>query len=75
MSRRLPATTRLRDITIVLLNQTIRDCPRGRLKEIEQDTGLSRTWLIYFGRGDLSMPSVNNVECLYEYLSGRSIEL
>lgn len=72
MTRRMPATTRLRDQTIVLYNQHLDVYSR---EEVAVATGLSKTWLFHFGRGLISHPSVNNVECLYEYLTGRRIEL
>lgn len=73
LKRRLPTTTRLRDVTIALYNQRL--SPDMNRDDIARATGLSRTWLLYFGRGTLTTPSVNNVECLYEFLTGRSIEL
>jgi hypothetical protein len=72
MIRRTPPTTRLRDTTIALYNQRLKTSTRD---EIAAASGLSRTWLLNFGRGSLPFPSVNNVECLYEYLTGRQIEL
>lgn len=72
MHRRLPPTTRLRDTTISLYNQHLDVYSRD---EVAKATGLSRTWLFNFGAGVLTHPSVNNVECLYEYLTGRQIEL
>lgn len=72
MHRRLPATTRLRDRTIKLYNQHLDVYTR---EEVAKATGLSKTWLHHFGRGMLTHPSVNNVECLYVYLTGHPIEL
>ncbi len=72
MSRRLPPTTRLRDRTITLYNQRLTWSTRDT---IARATGLSKTWLHNFGMGSLTHPSVNNVECLYEYLTGHKIEL
>lgn len=65
-------TTRLRDRTIRLYNQQLHTLNRD---EIAKATGLSRTWLFHFGRGEITHPSVNHVECLYVYLAGRPIEL
>lgn len=70
MIRRHVVTTRLRDRTIFLYNQRLDTVMRD---DIAKATGLSRTWLFAFGRGEMSHPCVNNVECLYEYLTGTKL--
>jgi len=44
------------------------------LKQIVEDTGLPKTFLIRFHQGIAREPSVNRIECLYEYLTGQKIE-
>lgn len=69
---RLPPTTRLRDTTIMLYNLRLRTTNRN---QIARETGLSKTWLFTFGTGRMAAPSVNNVECLFVYLTGRELGL
>lgn len=42
---------------------------------ISQDTQIPLHWLESFSRGLSKSPTVRNVVCLYEYLSGRQINL
>lgn len=64
--------TTLRDETLRLLA----DRPaRITFKRISKDTGLPESWLSMFGNGSINDPSVNRIETLYEYLTGRSITI
>lgn len=47
------------------------------LQRIANDTGLSRHWLVNFlyKRCDVNHVSVAHVECLYEYLSKKTLSL
>lgn len=45
------------------------------LKQIAQETGIGFSWLRMFSAGNIKDPSVNTVERLYRYLSGKDLEL
>lgn len=53
--------------TLMLMKRSQR---QKTLPEISKDTGLPFYWLRKFASGDISDPSVNKVQILYEYLSG-----
>jgi hypothetical protein len=44
------------------------------LPELYRDTGISFFWLQKFQAGKFANPSVNRVQFLYEYLSGKTLE-
>lgn len=65
-------STRLRDRTLKLL----RDLPRHiTLKEVADACDLQHSWLTAFVRGEIEHPSVNRIECLYEYLTGKKLKV
>jgi hypothetical protein len=45
------------------------------LQAIASVTGLSVRWLYHFDRQASKAPAVDKVECLYNFLSGKQIEL
>lgn len=42
---------------------------------IEAETGIKVRWLIAFAKDGVSSPSCDDVETLYEYLSGRTLDV
>lgn len=64
--------TSLRDKTLeLLLNRPF----TKKYKDIESDTGLPEGWLKSFAKGQSTSPSVNRIETLYTYLSGKALKL
>jgi hypothetical protein len=62
--------TTLRDKTLEL----VRDRPRRlTYKELEKQTGLPYLWIQHFAQERYHDPSVNRVETLYTFLSGRAV--
>jgi transcriptional regulator with XRE-family HTH domain len=45
------------------------------IEKIANVTGLSETWLKKFCAGQIEEPSVNKIETLYVYLTGKQLEL
>lgn len=45
------------------------------LKQISDETGLPEGWLLSIVSRPHVRPSVDRVECLYSYLTGKSLEL
>lgn len=43
--------------------------------DIANATGLSATWICYFVKGKSKFPSPGRLEKLYEYLSGKPLQL
>lgn len=59
-----------------LMTETLRLLKnRGKktLPEIHDETGIPFYWLRKFIGGEIDDPSVNRVQILYEYLSGRKL--
>lgn len=48
---------------------------RGDLLKIYTDTKISFYWLRKFANGEFRNPSVNRVQYLYEYLTGKQLDL
>ena len=65
-------STRLRDRTLYLVQERP---ARIKLTRIARDTGLPLSWLSAFTRGEIDEPSVCRIECLYEYLTGKQLEI
>ena len=64
--------TRLRDKTLAL----VRAVPRSvTLQQIADEAGLPAAWLSAFARGEIDNPSVCRIERLWEYLTGRQLEV
>ena len=64
--------TSLRDKTLeLLLNRPF----TKKYKDIEAETGLPEGWLKSFAAGYSKTPSVNRIETLYTYLSGKVLAL
>ena len=56
--------------------ELLRDRPASKkLAVVAQDTGLPREWLISILVRPHTSPSVDRIEVLYEYLSGKSLEV
>lgn len=67
-----PENTRLRDTVLSLVqNRPVHQT----LKQISADTGLQLGWLKLFAQNKISNPSCNRVEKLYEYMTGKPLEL
>lgn len=65
--------TGLRDTTLKLLKER---SIQITLEKICNDTGLNLSWLeLFSGKTGIKDPSVNKIQTLYEYLSGKPIEL
>lgn len=64
--------SKLRDATLRLLHNRRHSVT---LKHISEQTGLSERFLSNFSRGVSPNPGVNSVECLYEYLSGKALDV
>ncbi len=47
----------------------------GSLPELYKATDISFYWLRKFKAGEFANPSVNRVQWLYEYLSGKKLDL
>lgn len=62
--------TSLRDCVLKLLKQTDKT-----LREIQKDTGLKEDWLTKLNQGLIDDPSVNKIQTLYNYLSGKELKL
>lgn len=43
--------------------------------QIYKDTGLTPNWLSLLAQGKIAEPSVNKIQKLYEYLTGRPLEV
>ena len=56
--------------TLVLLKESEVSLPKVYL-----DTRLPYYWLKKFSSGDIKNPSVNRVQKLYEYLTGRELDV
>ena len=56
--------------TLELLQQT-----RKTIPEIYKETGINYYWLRKFRSGEIKDPSVNRVQKLYEYLTGKPLSL
>ena len=68
--RRTHGEGRLMAATRALLKSTAVSYP-----DIFKATDITPNWLTRFAAGDIPDPGVNRVECLYSFLSGRSLEL
>lgn len=56
--------------------QLFRNRPRGlTMEQINEDLGISPSWLTQWASGSITGPSVVRVQVLYEYLSGRKLTL
>ena len=54
----------------------IRNCPRNiTYADIGHNTGLSIHWIEKFGQGKIKNPSVQKVQTLYEFLTGKKLEI
>jgi len=60
----------LRTVTLQLLVSRPRNL---KLSQIAEDTGLSYWFLQNFHYGRIKSPDVDNVQTLYEYLSGKKL--
>lgn len=60
----------LHEVTLKLLKGH-----RLTLPEVYKETNLPYYWLKKFSSGEINDPSVNRVQALYEYLSGRKLEV
>lgn len=64
--------SRLLEVTLELL----RNRPINKtLDKISADTGLGTDWLSTFQNERAISPSVNHVECLYRYLTGKHLKI
>jgi hypothetical protein len=45
------------------------------LSQVAEECGLPLAWLSAFARGEISEPSVNRIECLYEHLTGAKLKV
>lgn len=63
-------TLSLMTATLKLLKERDKSLP-----EISEATGIKFYWLRKFHYGEIADPSVNRVQKLYEYLSGRRLVL
>jgi len=71
MSKEIPPGDLLTKVLELLANR-----PRGvAYKDISLATGLPEPWLKLFAAGRISDPSVNRIELLYNYLTGRSLNV
>lgn len=52
----------------------LQSCEKG-YPHIYKETGLPQHWLRKFAAGEFRDPSVNRVQTLYEYLTGRSLDV
>lgn len=64
----------LRDKTRKLLSDWLL-YKANTIVKIEQDTGLSHTWVSMFEKGQINNMDVGRVETLYTYLSKKPLEL
>jgi hypothetical protein len=54
----------------------LRELPRERsLTDVANGCGLSPAWLSAFVRGEIASPSVDKVQCVWEYLTGRALNV
>lgn len=61
---------------LIKTQELLKNRPRTlTLEQVAVDTGLSIEWLGPFGREKIDDPSVRKVVTLYEYLSGRKLEV
>lgn len=64
----------LRDKTRKLLSDWLL-YKANTIVKIEQETGLSQTWLAMFEKGEVTNSDVGRVETLYNYLSEKPLEV
>lgn len=55
-----------------ITRQMLKDSQKS-LPEIYKESGIPFYWLRKFASGEIKNPSVNRVQRLYEYLSGKSL--
>jgi hypothetical protein len=48
---------------------------RIKLKTIADDLGLPMAWLSAFSRGELEAPNVDRVQLIWEYMTGRELDV
>lgn len=72
MVKNVKITTRLRDKTLELLKSRPEELT---LSKIAKDTKLGEGWLSMFLNNNISHPSVNMVQALYEYLTKTEIKI
>lgn len=54
----------------------VQGLPRTKtLAQVAADTGLPPAWLSAFCREEMDAPNVNRVQVLFEYLSGRRLDV
>jgi hypothetical protein len=70
MEDHAPATSTLLEKTLELLE----DCPYT-MPELYMRTGVSFYWIRKFKTGTMRNPSVVKVQTLYEFLTGRTLEV
>lgn len=52
------------------------ECLEGKdLAQVEQQTGVKKSWLYQFRRGHIDNPGVNTIQKLYEHFSGKALEV
>jgi len=61
-------STSLMEVTIALLKQDDRSLP-----QVTRETKIPLSWLKKFIANDFKNPSVNRVQYLYEFLSGKNL--
>lgn len=56
--------------------ELIKNCPRTlSYQSIADNTGLTKHWIEKFAQGKIKNPGVQNVQKLYEFLTGQKLEL
>jgi hypothetical protein len=63
---------RLRDKVLTLLEERPRSLT---LKDVAEGSGLPEAWLKSFASRKINDPSVNRVETLYTYLTGKPLDV
>jgi len=58
----------LHSLTLALLRES-----RESTFEVATGTGLTYSWIVAFAAGRMDNPSVNKVQRLYEYLTGKPL--
>jgi len=66
--------SKLRNKTKSLLTEWLK-LKANTLTKIEQDTGLSSTWIAMLDRGQINHSDVGRIEALYNYLSPTQLEV
>jgi hypothetical protein len=58
-----------------LMLETQRMLKEQDLLTVYSETGISFYWLRKFASGEFKNPSVNRVQCLYEFLKGQTLSV